>query len=520
MASLSCDIQGIINRAGLEPFARTGSFPGLLVGAENLIGSAPPFVSHTPVNGAAVASTGSPDGDEVEHAIATAQLCFERMRRIPAPRRGELVRRIAELARRRKETLADLITLEAGKIRQEALGEVQELIDICDFAVGLSRQLHGLTLASERPEHRMQEQWHPLGPVAVITAFNFPMAVWAWNAMLAFVCGNPVLWKPSPQTPLCALACHQLVCDALKGMDDLPQSCSILLQGERSPAEALTADRRIALVSATGSCAMGRQVASQVAGRLGRYLLELGGNNALVVTSSADLSLALRAIVFAAVGTSGQRCTSLRRLIVHRSVQEELLSSLNQAYRQLCIGNPFDESQHMGPLISETAGNRFEAALRQARAEGGQLLYGGERLGDALAAGCYVTPALMQMPTQSPIVQEETFAPLLYVLTYDDFDEALALHNAVPQGLSSAIFSNDLREAEQFLGPAGSDCGLANVNIGTSGAEIGGAFGGEKETGGGRESGSDAWKNYMRRATNTINYGHSLPLAQGIRFDL
>lgn len=520
MASLKVDHQQLIDDAGIGRFCEGGVYPGLLLGPQALAGRGPKRVATSPIHGQPLSNTGSADAEEIDQALEASASAFKQLRQIPAPRRGELIRRISALARQRKSTLANLITLESGKIYSEALGEVQELIDICDFAVGLSRQLYGLTITSERPNHRMQEQWHPIGPVAIITAFNFPMAVWGWNAMLALVCGDPVIWKPSPQTPLCALACHQLLCDALEPLDDFPKDCAIVLQGGTAVAQALTQDRRIALVSATGSCAMGHQVAQTVSARLGRYLLELGGNNAMIVTPNADISLALRAIVFAAVGTSGQRCTSLRRLIVHHSIQQELIEALSAAYRQLRIGNPFDPSSHMGPLVSEQSGDRWMAALRQAKADGGQLIIGGEQLSLEGAAGCYVSPALMLMPEQTPLVQEETFGPLLYLLSYDDLEEAIELHNDVPQGLSSAIFSNDLRETELFLSAQGSDCGLANVNIGTSGAEIGGAFGGEKETGGGRESGSDAWKNYMRRATNTINYGHQLPLAQGIEFDL
>ncbi|MDX5298316.1 MAG: aldehyde dehydrogenase family protein [Gammaproteobacteria bacterium] len=506
---------------GLDSLRHAQTFPGILLGAEAAAGERGRFDTHCPIDGVSLAQVGMPSHAELEAAIARAQQAFAHWRGVPPPRRGELVRRIGQLARARKTALADLITLEVGKTRQEALGEVQELIDICDFAVGLSRQLYGLTIASERPEHRMMEQWHPLGPVVVITAFNFPMAVWAWNAMLALVCGNSLLWKPAPQAPLCALACQRLLTDAADGMDEVPADLSGVVQGNAQVARDLISDPRIRLVSATGSTAMGRAVAQQVSARLGRYLLELGGNNALIVTPSADLDLALRAIVFAAVGTTGQRCTTLRRLIVHEHCLDALETALCRAYASLRIGNPFDEAVHLGPLISTAAAGQFDHALQQAQQQGGIVRYGGTPVTEGVpAGGAYVRPALVRMPGQTAIVREETFAPLLYLLPYRDFDEAIALHNDVPQGLSSAVFTRDLLEAEHFLGPAGSDCGIANVNIGTSGAEIGGAFGGEKDTGGGRESGSDAWKAYMRRATNTLNYGKGLPLAQGIRFDL
>ncbi|MGV3724469.1 MAG: aldehyde dehydrogenase family protein, partial [Actinomycetota bacterium] len=423
-------------------------------------------------------------------------------------------------ARERKEDLALLVAWEVGKILSEARGEVQEWIDMCDFAVGLSRQLYGLTIASERPSHRMMEQWHPLGPVGVITAFNFPVAVWAWNAMLGLVCGDPVVWKPSEKAPLTALACHQLVCDVLSEMPEVPPGVVGLLIGGREIGEILAAEPRLPLISATGSTQMGRAVAATVAGRLGRTLLELGGNNAMIVAPSADLELALRAIVFAAVGPCGQRCTSLRRLIVHRSVREALVTRLKSAYRGLRIGSPLDTGVLVGPLIDETAYEAMQRALEIAREQGGAV-FGGERVtGSVPEGGVYVRPAIVEIGPAATITHDETFAPILYVLEYDALDEAIALNNGVPQGLSSAIFTNDVREAERFMAPAGSDCGIANVNIGTSGAEIGGAFGGEKTTGGGRESGSDAWKAYMRRATNTINYGAALPLAQGVSFDL
>ena len=437
---------------------------------------------------------------------------------MPAPVRGALVRELATLLREHKDDLGALVSIEAGKIRSEGLGEVQEMIDICDLAVGLSRQLFGLTIASERPGHRMMEQWHPLGVVGVISAFNFPVAVWSWNAALAFVCGDPVVWKPSEKTPLTALACQALVSEAAR-RSGAPEAISSVVLGGAEVGEALVDDSRVALLSATGSTRMGRAIGPRVAGRFGRLLLELGGNNAAIVAPSADLDLAVRGIVFAAAGTAGQRCTTLRRVIAHSSVVDELALRITSAYRSLPIGSPLEAGTLVGPLIDGAAHEGYVAALEKARANGGEVLAGGERvLADAAPDAYYVRPSLVQMPTQSDIVQAETFAPILYVLAYDDFDEALTLHNDVPQGLSSSIFTMNLREAERFLAADGSDCGIANVNIGPSGAEIGGAFGGEKETGGGRESGSDAWKSYMRRATNTVNYSTELPLAQGVEF--
>lgn len=476
---------------------------------------------YSPIDGSQLAVFACATSQQVDAAIADAQTAFQHWRNIPAPRRGELVRRCALAFREHKQELAEIISWESGKILQEALGEVQEVIDICDFAVGLSRQLYGLTIASERPQHRMMEQWHPLGVVAVITAFNFPMAVWAWNAMIALVCGNSVVWKPSEKTPLCALACQQIMNLELAGFEEAPEDLCTVLVGDAQSGQQLAADARIALVSATGSIPMGRSVAKTVAMRLGRSLLELGGNNAAIIAPSADLSLALRAVVFAAVGTCGQRCTSLRRLIVHRSLLDSVCESLVNTYRTLPIGNPLDPSVLVGPMIDEHAFIAMQAAISAAREQGGELLCGGERIvPEGLEKASYVTPALVKVSSQTEVVMQETFAPLMYVIAYDDFDQAIALHNAVPQGLSSAIFTRDMSEAERFVSVAGSDCGIANINIATSGAEIGGAFGGEKETGGGRESGSDAWKNYMRRSTNTINYGTELPLAQGIRFDI
>ncbi|MFM8281978.1 MAG: aldehyde dehydrogenase family protein, partial [Planctomycetaceae bacterium] len=456
----------------------------------------------------------------VTHAVAAAQEAFVQWRQVPAPRRGELVRLFAEELRHAKGDLAGLVTREAGKIATEAAGEVQEMIDVCDFAVGLSRQLHGLTIASERPGHRMMESWHPLGPCAVISAFNFPVAVWCWNAALALVCGDPVIWKPSEKTPLTALAAQRILNRAIDRFGgDAPRGLAQVVLGGAAHGEWLAADPAMALVSATGSTRMGRALAPVVAARFGRVILELGGNNAMIVAPSADLDLAVRAIVFSAVGTAGQRCTSLRRLIVHRSLHGELWSRLRRAYASLPVGDPRDAGTLVGPLIDQAALEAMAGALALARAQGGEV-WGGERVTDGVpAGGWYVRPALVSMPGQTDVVRRETFAPILYILPYDTFDEAIHLHNDVPQGLSSCIFTLDLREAERFLAPAGSDCGIANVNLGPSGAEIGGAFGGEKESGGGRESGSDAWKSYMRRQTVTVNYSTDLPLAQGVRFE-
>jgi aldehyde dehydrogenase (NAD+) len=489
------------------------------IGANTRPGSGAELIVRSPIDRAELARFPQATPADLAHAASAAQEAFLKWRIVPAPVRGELVRRIGDAVRARKTELADVITLEAGKIRQEALGEVQEWIDMCDFATGLSRQLHGLTIASERPGHRMMEQWLPLGTIGVISAFNFPMAVWAWNAMLAFICGDPVIWKPSEKTPLCALAAHAVTQQAIDGFEpSRGLALSSLLIGAADVGAALAAHPSVPLLSATGSTRMGKAVAQVVAARLGRSLLELGGNNAMVLTPSADLELAVRAIAFSAVGTAGQRCTTLRRLIVHRSRKDEVVSRLKRIYSTLTIGDPRADGVLVGPLIDEASATAFAAALDHARQQGGTLLTGGTRASVPLA-GHYVTPALVDMPSQTAVVKEETFAPILYVLTYDTLEQAIALHNDVPQGLSSAIFTTDVREAELFVSPAGSDCGIANVNIGTSGAEIGGAFGGEKATGGGRESGSDAWKNYMRRSTNTLNYSTSLPLAQGIRFD-
>ncbi|MDC8801975.1 aldehyde dehydrogenase family protein [Halomonas pacifica] len=473
----------------------------------------------SPTDGQEIGRVHLESGEAVKARIDRAQEAFEAWRRVPAPRRGELVRLFGEQLRRHKEALGTLVTLECGKIYQEGLGEVQEMIDICDLAVGQSRQLYGLTIASERPGHHMREGWHPLGPIGLITAFNFPVAPWAWNAALALVCGNSLLWKPSEKTPLCALACQALLERAMEEFgDEAPEGLSQVIIGEREAGEVLTDDPRVPLISATGSTRMGREVAPRVAARFGRSILELGGNNAMILAPSADLDMAVRAILFSAVGTAGQRCTTLRRLIVHESVRDEVLERVKKAYANVSIGDPM-AGNLVGPLIDAQAFDQMQSALGKAR-EQGATVYGGERrLADQYPDGYYVAPAIVEVERQSELVKNETFAPILYVMTYRDFEEALALQNDVPQGLSSCIFTTDVREAEAFVSDTGSDCGIANVNIGPSGAEIGGAFGGEKETGGGRESGSDVWKSYMRRQTNTVNYSRELPLAQGIQFD-
>ncbi|WP_342640141.1 L-piperidine-6-carboxylate dehydrogenase [Rhodoligotrophos ferricapiens] len=478
----------------------------------------------TPITGEVIASVPEADAAEARGAIEQARTAFLTWRNVPAPQRGELIRLFGEELRAHKNELGKLVSIEVGKITSEGLGEVQEMIDICDFAVGLSRQLYGLTIATERGEHRMMETWHPLGVVGIISAFNFPVAVWSWNAALAIVCGNSIVWKPSEKTPLTALASKALFDRAARRFAEkvspVPDGLFGLLIGGREIGEILVDDHRVPLVSATGSTAMGRTVAPRLAQRLARAILELGGNNAAIVCPSADLDLTLRAVAFAAMGTAGQRCTTLRRLFVHRSVYDQLVPRLAKAYSSVKVGNPMEPGTLVGPLIDERAYANMQKALESARALGGKVT-GGERVNEADAPHAYYTrPALVEMPGQVGPVEQETFAPILYAIAYDDFEEALALHNAVPQGLSSSIFTNDLREAELFLSARGSDCGIANVNIGPSGAEIGGAFGGEKDTGGGRESGSDAWKAYMRRATNTINYGRTLPLAQGVKFDI
>ncbi|WP_343563881.1 L-piperidine-6-carboxylate dehydrogenase [Kiloniella sp. b19] len=475
----------------------------------------------TPVDGSEIAALTEHSLAETESSIAKARDAFLKWRKVPAPRRGELVRLLGEALRREKENLGRLVTLECGKIYQEGLGEVQEMIDICDFAVGLSRQLYGLTIASERPGHSMRETWHPMGTCGIITAFNFPVAPWCWNAALALVCGDPVIWKPSEKTPLTGLAVQKICEDAMKEFgDDAPDGLIQVLIGDRDLGEALTASKDVPIISATGSVPMGRAVAGDMSKRLGRTILELGGNNAMIVAPSADLEMALRAIVFSAVGTAGQRCTTLRRLIVHKDVYDKLIPRLVSVYEKLPIGDPLANGTLIGPLIDEAAADAMHSSLEQAQKEGGTVHGGGKAMADSYPDAAYVHPAIVEMPSQTDIMYHETFAPILYAIKYEDLDEAIALQNDVPQGLSSCIFSTDVRETEYFLSSVGSDCGIANVNIGPSGAEIGGAFGGEKETGGGRESGSDAWKGYMRRQTNTVNYSRELPLAQGIKFDI
>ena len=482
------------------------------------------IMARSPIDGSDLGGLRTATREEIAKQVRASHEAFLEWRNWPAPRRGELVRLLGEELRAAKPALGRLVSIEAGKILQEGLGEVQEMIDICDFAVGLSRQLYGLTIASERPGHRMMETWHPLGPVAVITAFNFPVAVWAWNAALAWVCGNTVLWKPSEKTSLCAIACQAIFERAVKrakeSLGDVPAALSTVVLGLQEQGEWLIDDPRVALVSATGSTRMGRAVSERTAPRFVKTLLELGGNNAMIVTPTADLELAVRAITFAAVGTAGQRCTTLRRLIVHESVAPKLLPRLERIYAGLPVGSPLEQGTLVGPLIDMGSRERMDAALAEARKDGGTVHGGGHALADRFPHAAYVKPAFVEMPKQTPLVKRETFAPILYVLRYRELDEAIAMQNDVPQGLASSIFTNDMREAERFVSASGSDCGIANVNIGPSGAEIGGAFGGEKETGGGRESGSDAWKAYMRRATNTINYSRELPLAQGIKFEV
>ncbi|MFL6160839.1 MAG: aldehyde dehydrogenase family protein [Jatrophihabitantaceae bacterium] len=493
---------GILERIGVaDPFTDSGE-----------------LIARSPITGGELGRLRAHTPRQVAELIGNAAEAFEQWRDVPAPVRGGLVRELGNLLREHKADLGALVSIEAGKITSEGLGEVQEMIDICDLAVGLSRQLFGKTIATERPGHRMMEQWHPLGVVGVISAFNFPVAVWSWNTAIALVCGDPVIWKPSDKTPLTALACQALISEAARRVG-APEQVSQLVLGGAEVGQALVDDPRVALVSATGSTRMGRAIAPRVASRFGKLLLELGGNNAAIVAPSADLDLTVRGIVFSAAGTAGQRCTTLRRVIVHSSIADELGARLTKAYATLPIGSPLADGTLVGPLIDGTAYESFTKALAAAEADGGSRLIGGERvLTDEAAEAFYVQPAIVRMPAQTEIVKAETFAPILYLLSYDSFDEAIALQNEVAQGLSSSIFTSDVREAERFVSAAGSDCGIANVNIGPSGAEIGGAFGGEKETGGGRESGSDAWRAYMRRSTNTVNYSTELPLAQGVKF--
>ncbi len=483
------------------------------------LGSGDELEVRTPIDGSVIGRVKQCTADEYEQITAAAHDAFFEWRMIPAPKRGEVVRQLGNALREVKTELGALVTLEMGKIRAEGIGEVQEMIDICDFAVGLSRQLYGNSMHSERPLHRMYEQWHPLGVVGIISAFNFPVAVWSWNAALAWVCGDACLWKPSSKTPLTAIACTKIAARVFEKAGYNPALASLLIGKGSTVGEKMLHDKRVPLVSATGSCTVGYRVGRIVGERLGRTILELGGNNAIIVTPNANLDLATRAILFGAVGTAGQRCTSTRRIIVHSSIADELINNLESAYKQVRIGNPLDESTIMGPLVDTGAVADMMAALERVKAHGGEVVIGGEKLDDPqYAGGCYVTPCIARAKNNWDIVQEETFAPILYIIEYDTLDEAIAIHNGVPQGLSSSIFTTNLLEAEEFLSAMGSDCGIANVNIGTSGAEIGGAFGGEKETGGGRESGSDSWKAYMRRQTNTINWSMELPLAQGIRF--
>lgn len=475
--------------------------------------------SYSPVDGTLIAKVKASTKEDYQAAMAKAEEAFKTWRLVPAPKRGEIVRQMGDELRKNKEALGQLVSYEMGKSLQEGLGEVQEMIDICDFAVGLSRQLYGLTMHSERPMHRMYEQWHPFGVVGIISAFNFPVAVWSWNSMLAWVCGDVCIWKPSSKTPLCGIACQNIIRTVLE-RNNIPEGVSCLVVGNES-GDLINNDKRIPLVSFTGSTRIGRHVSKTVAERFGNTILELGGNNAIIVSEHADINMVLVGAVFGAVGTAGQRCTSTRRLIIHESVYDKTVAVLKNAYGQLKIGNPLDSNNHVGPLIDKGAVNDYLNAIEKAKAEGGKVIVeGGVMQGEGYESGCYVKPCIIEAENHFHIVQEETFAPILYIMKYSTIEQAIELQNGVPQGLSSSIFTNNMREMELFLSHAGSDCGIANVNIGTSGAEIGGAFGGEKETGGGRESGSDAWKAYMRRQTNTINYGTQLPLAQGIKFDL
>lgn len=487
---------------------------GNSTGQQFFEGADAPLEIVSPTNGELVGMVKKASTKQYFETVKTAQQAFSIWRNWPAPKRGEIVRQFGNKLRDHKQALGELVSYEMGKSLQEGLGEVQEMIDICDFAVGLSRQLYGLQIASERPQHRMMEQWHPLGIVGIISAFNFPVAVWSWNAAIAWVCGDVCLWKPSEKTPFSAIACQKIWAE-VAAENNLPEGISNLILGDREIGEIMAGDTRIPLISATGSTRMGKAVAETVGRRLGKTILELGGNNALIVSASADIKQAIPAVVFGAVGTAGQRCTSTRRLFVHKDIYAEFMQLLVNAYKQLKIGDPLDQNNHVGPLIDQEAVKNYTLAIAQAKQEGGKVL-----VGDKVLQGCYVQPTIIESEAPLHIAYNETFAPILYVNKYDRLDEAIRLQNAVPQGLSSAIFTLNVREAEQFLSASGSDCGIANVNIGTSGAEIGGAFGGEKETGGGRESGSDAWKAYMRRQTNTVNYGTSLPLAQGIKFEL
>jgi len=513
---MTTDIQSILNKLGVQADNSAYSTGSSWGGASNT----DRLESYSPVDGKLIASARVASATDYDAIVVKAQAAFKDWRTVPAPKRGEIVRQFGDALRENKEALGTLVSYEMGKSLQEGFGEVQEMIDICDFAVGLSRQLYGLTMHSERPSHRMYEQWHPLGVVGIISAFNFPVAVWSWNAALALVCGNVCIWKPSEKTPLTAIACQHIIAKVFKANDVAEGVCSLVL-GDRIVGELMTNDSRIPLVSATGSTRMGKAVGAAVGARLGKSLLELGGNNAIIISEHADLDMSLIGAVFGAVGTAGQRCTSTRRLIIHESVYDAFTAKLVKAYGQLRIGDPLDQNNHVGPLIDTDAVAAYLDSIEKCKAEGGNFIVeGGILSGEAYASGCYVKPCIAEVQNDYKIVQHETFAPILYLIKYKTLEEAIALQNGVPQGLSSAIMTLNLREAEQFLSAKGSDCGIANVNIGTSGAEIGGAFGGEKETGGGRESGSDAWRAYMRRQTNTINYSNTLPLAQGIKFDL
>lgn len=507
-------MQSILQSLGLQT-VNEGCSTG-----NNWFSSGKQLESFSPVDGKLIATVKTATEQDYEKIITAAKSAFIYWREVPAPKRGEIVRQFGDKLRARKTELGKLVSYEMGKSLQEGLGEVQEMIDICDFAVGLSRQLYGLQLHSERPNHRMMEQWHPLGIVGIISAFNFPVAVWSWNTALAWISGDVCIWKPSEKTPLCSIACQHIWNEVAKE-NKLPEGISSIINGDFKVGEYMTADTNVALISATGSTRMGRIVGAKVAERFGKSILELGGNNAIIITENADLNMTIVGAVFGAVGTAGQRCTSTRRLIIHESVYEKVKDSLVKAYAQLKIGNPLDEKNHVGPLIDKEAVKHYNTALERVVQEGGKLIVAGGVLnGSGYESGCYVKPAIAEATNNMAIVQHETFAPILYLIKYKTLEEAIALQNGVPQGLSSAIMTLNMREAELFLSAKGSDCGIANVNIGTSGAEIGGAFGGEKETGGGRESGSDAWKAYMRRQTNTLNWGNNLPLAQGIKFDL
>jgi aldehyde dehydrogenase (NAD+) len=504
----------------LKQLSLTSVNKGVSTGNHWLPDSKKYIISHSPVDGKLIGKVSVASAKDYNTVIDSAEKAFTEWRTVPAPKRGEVVRQIGEELRKYKEPLGQLVSYEMGKSLEEGLGEVQEMIDIADFAVGLSRQLHGLTMHSERFKHRMYEQYHPLGVVGIISAFNFPVAVWSWNAFLAWICGDACVWKPSEKTPLCSIACQHIIARVFK-KNNVPEGLSGIINGDSSVGERLSNDTRVPLVSATGSTRMGKKVGEAVGKRLGRSLLELGGNNAIIITPSADLNIVTVGAVFGAVGTAGQRCTSTRRLIIHESVYDEVKKKLVKAYGQLKIGNPLDKKNHVGPLIDQAAVKMYLAAIAAVKEEGGKVIVEGAVLkGKGYESGCYVKPCIIEAKNSFEMVQHETFAPILYLMKYKTIEEAIALQNGVPQGLSSSIMTNNLREAELFLSQVGSDCGIANVNIGTSGAEIGGAFGGEKETGGGRESGSDAWKIYMRRQTNTINYSTTLPLAQGIKFDL